>query len=111
MEKLEALCYDFLFIQTIDYIRLFTISMYPFSFNSTNSSPIENKKNMDKSLKNDNTATSSIKQQKYIKMEIERACRVKVKIFLKSELSEVDEMLWTITCMSVYLRQLLTLSQ
>lgn len=53
---------------------------------------------MDKSLTNDNTATSSIKQQKDIKMEIERACRVKVKIFLKKdELPEVDETLWTIT--------------
>lgn len=35
--------------------------------------------------------TSSIKQREDIKMETKRACRVKLKIYLKSELPEVIE--------------------
>lgn len=45
----------------------------------------------EKWLKNDNSTTSSIKQWEDIKMETERACRVKVKIYLKSEVIEVIE--------------------
>lgn len=42
----------------------------------------------EKLQKNDNSTTSSIKQWEHIKMETERACRVKVKIYLKSKVIE-----------------------
>lgn len=71
----------------IDEIRLHTIPLSPFSPKAL----ILLHETRETWLKNDNCATPSIKVWEDIKMETEMACKVKVKIYLKSELPEVIE--------------------